>query len=132
MTSFTLTGVVGYKTDRYMIRNSPLKKEPLPVAMYALSGQIDVELNGLQVYQLYTLGSSFQFGANFQGATTIDPGGPGYKAGVQITLPSCMANGKTPNIAPDQVTMLQIPFDVLNDGVNTPATLVYTTLDTTD
>jgi hypothetical protein len=29
VTNFTLTGVVGYKTDRYFIRNSTLKKEPL-------------------------------------------------------------------------------------------------------
>jgi hypothetical protein len=132
ITNFTLTGVVGYKTDRYFIRSSTLKKEPLPVTLYKLSGQIDAEFNGLALYQLYNQGTFFSLSANFQGQTTIDAGPPVYKGGVLITLPNCSASGTTPDITPDQVTPISIPFDVLNDGISAPIQLVYTTLDTTD
>ena len=131
ITNFTLTGVVGYKTDRYFIRANTLKKEPLPVTLYSLSGQFDAEFNGLGIYQLYNQGTIFSLVANFQGATTIDAGPPVYKGGVQITLPACSASGTTPDITPDSITPISVPFDVLNDGTNQPVTLVYTTLDIT-
>jgi hypothetical protein len=129
VTHFELSGVVGYKTDRYGIRSSTLKKEPVPVKLYQLSGSITAEFNDRSLYDLFVAGTAVPITANWNGQTLIDAGGSGFYGGLKVTLPACVFNGNSPDVKGSDLQMIDLPFDVLNDGVNPQITLGYTTLD---
>jgi hypothetical protein len=98
--SIKLSGVVGYKTDRYFIRNNTLKKEPLPVKLYVLGGEITAEFTDLTLYNMFVNKTPAAIIANWNGPSIIDAGGPGYNAGVKVTAAVLHLQRHTPDVTP--------------------------------
>lgn len=124
--SFSLTGNAGLKTDRYFLRGSSTKKEPIPAALVDLSGQIEAEFEGLTAYNRFVNGTVASLSATWVGSTIEGA----FKYSLTVTLPAVRFDGTTPEVASADVVMLPLPFKALFDGSNEPVTIAYQTTDT--
>lgn len=132
VTDITLTYDPAIKNDRYFIRSSTLKKEPLPNAMIAFSGTIGMEFSDLVAYSRFTSGTLAAVTMTWTGALIETVAGPiSYFYQVILTLPQVRFDGTTPNIAGPDVVPISLPVKVLWDGTTSPS-LVYRTTDVAD
>jgi hypothetical protein len=126
VTSFSVKGDNGLKTDRYFIRDSTLKREQLPAQMVELSGQIASEFGGTTAYERFTEGTMASIEALWQGSTIEGS----FKYQVKVTLPKCRFDGETPNVGGPDILEQPLPFKALYDGTNEPITIEVQTTDT--
>lgn len=129
--NFSLAGDNGLKTDRYFLRNSSLKKEPLHNALTALTGAFEAEFTDLSAYNRYVTGTPAAVTLTFTGPQ-IEAVTPTYFSTLQITLPQVRFDGATPDVGGPDMINQPLPFKVTNDGTNQPITLLYRTTDTAD
>jgi hypothetical protein len=130
VTNITLTYDPGIKTDRYFLRTNTLKKEPVPNAMVAFTGTIDVEFASMGMYSLFQNATSVALTATWVGAQ-IEAVTPNYFYQVALTCPLVQLDGITPNVAGPDILTQSIPITVLWDGTTAPS-MVYRTTDTAD
>jgi hypothetical protein len=132
VTGITLTYDPALNTARYFVRNNTLKKEPLPNALIAFTGSIDMEFSDLVAYSRFTGGTLAAVTMTWTGALIESVASPGpYSYQVIMTLPQVRFDGTTPNVGGPDVLTMSMPIKVLWDGTTSP-TLVYRTTDTTD
>lgn len=124
--SISLTGNQGLKTDRYFLRGSTTKKEPIPIALVDLTGQLEAEFDGLTAYNRFVNGTVASLSATWVGSTIEGA----FKYSLTVTLPAVRFDGSTPEVASPDVVMLPLPFKALFDGSQEPVTIAYQTTDT--
>lgn len=126
VTKFSLKGDNKMKTDRHFL-GTALKKHPLVSDLCEITGSIEVEHGGLDLYALYQSGADVAFTASFVG--------PEFEAGhnfqLDIDIPAIQIDGETPNIEGPDVLMQSVPFTVVDNENDEPITLTYTTTDAT-
>lgn len=125
--SFTLSVDNAVATDRYFLRNSPLKREQYQAGMTEITGSLEMEFEDLTEYQRFLDGTEAEIELVCEGSEIET----GHNFGLTVTLPSCRFDGSTPQVGGPEILSLSLPFKVTNDGTNEPITLVYKTTDAT-
>lgn len=121
----------GLKQDRYFIRNSTLKKEPINNAFMSLGVQVEAEMESTAAYNLYVNGTNSSITATWVGAQ-IEAVTPTYFYQLSLTIPNVRFDGESPDVSGPDVVTQTMTGEVLYDGTNSPITAVYRTTDTTD
>lgn len=120
-----LKGTNGLKTDRYFINGSSLKSEPIAGELSEITGEIECEFNGLTDYNRFVNGTTAALVFTAEGSTIETT----HKFGLTSTLPAVRFDGDTPNVNGTDITMLSLPFKVLDNGTDPPVSLAYKTTD---
>lgn len=118
------------KTDRYFLRSSGLKKEPLPNDYYDVTGSIDVEFSTLTDYARFTSGTPCVFRIAFVGSLIE----AAIFRQVEIILTNVRFDGETPNVSGPDVLDHTLSFQMLQDAANPtfpPLVINSLTTDTT-
>lgn len=126
---FSLKGDNKIKTDRYFLRSSSLKKEPLPNDYYDVTGSMDVEFSTLVDYTRFTSGTPCVVRAQFIGSLIE---GSFFRM-VEIILTNVRFDGETPNVSGPDVLDHSLSFQMLQDAANPtfpPLIFNYFTTDT--
>jgi len=126
VTKFSLKGDNGLATDRYMIRSSTLKKNPLQANLIGITADIDVEFNTLTDYNRFANGTVAAFTATFVGS--IIEGAIPYQ--VVVTLPAVWVDGETPNVGGADILTHTLSLVATDDGTNPPITIAVQNADT--
>ncbi|MFF2406720.1 phage tail tube protein [Streptomyces sp. NPDC058092] len=119
--SFELTGDLGMKVDRRFLRGSSLKAKPVRAAVPTYEGTFKGEFgnDAVKLYEAFIAGKTASLAVTFEG---LNPG-----ADVTIECPAIQFTGDSPEASVDDVTVVELPFRVLDPGDGTPAiTLTYT------
>lgn len=128
VSEWTLNLPLPMKTDRYGLSTSGLKREPKINAYATGDGTIASEWTNTRLTDLFQSGAIVSMVANFQALTPIS--GVIYPR-FKVTVPSIGINGETPNIDGPDVLDQSIPFAILDNGTDAPATIEYTSVDLT-
>jgi len=124
-TSFEVTGDLGLKTDRYQLRGSNLKKQPVRAAIPSYEGTVEAEFQNTDLYDLFIAGTPVEITATWTGAliegTSFDT--------VTVTLPACQFNGDSPAVSLEDIATISLPFKVLDDGTNPAVTITVESAD---
>lgn len=126
-TKFSLKCNNGLKTDRFHLRGSTLKKEPVEAEKRDITGELMGDFESLTAYNRFTGGTVVAIVATWTKTTTYDTALP-YK--IVLTLNACRFDGETPAVGGPDVLEQPLPFKVLYDGTNSPVMLDYYTADT--
>lgn len=126
VTSFSLNGNNGLKTDRYHLRGATTKKEPVPAALVEMTGSITAEFDGLTPYNRFVNGTVASLSAVWTGSQIES----GQNYSLTVTLPAVRFDGETPEVGGPDVVMQALPYKVLFDGSQEPITIAYKTTDT--
>ena len=126
---FSVKGDNGLALDRRFIRNSGLKKQPIPADFTEIDVEFTVEFADLVAYNLFTAGTLGTFSAAFTGPlieTTLS-------YGATFTAPIIRIDGATPTVSGPDILELDIKARILHDPAVSadPITFVYRTVDTT-
>lgn len=125
--NISLSGDNGLATDRYFIRSSSLKKEPLQSSFTELTGSMEMEFEDLTAYERFVNGTEAEVVATFSG-TEIETS---YNYQVTVTLPAVRFDGGSPQVGGPEILTQPLSFKVLDDLTNEPITVQYQTTDTT-
>lgn len=132
LSSFSLSCSNNLKTDRYFLRNSSLKKEPLEdTEAREITGELGGEFENRVAYNRFVQGTEAALVALFEGATIAVVGGTTYRFGVQITCPRVRWDGGSPTAGGADVLEQPQEIKVLapTDG-SSPVSIRYRTTDT--
>lgn len=124
--SFRVTIPAPQKTERFFLRSSVLKKEPIPNAKREITGELEGEFEDLTAYNRFVNKNVVAIDATWTGA--LIEGSFNFK--LTVTMPACVFTGRTPSVGGTDVVMLPLGFEVLDDGTNQPITIVYDSTDT--
>jgi hypothetical protein len=116
------------KTDRYFVRPSTLKKEPLPNGFYEVAGSFDAEFTDMAAYNRFLSGALVPIVLTWTGAIIE----AALAFSLIVTMPNCRFDGDTPDVGGPDLVDYSLPFVALNDGVSQPITIVARNTDTTD
>lgn len=127
---FTLDVDNALKTDRFKLRGSTFKDEPIEADKRKVTGKLSGEFFNLTEYARFTGATSFAIVATWTKTTTYDVG-KAFR--LVVTLPACRYDpGGTPNVGGADVLTDEFPFVVLDNGSNAPVTIDYYTTDAAD
>lgn len=128
LTSVSFKGESGEKTDRYFIgATSPqLKKEPIAADELLITAEVESEFIDMTAYNRYRDGATAQIVGKWEG--DIIEGALKYH--VEVTIPVARTDGETPNVGGPDIVPQKLSFKALDDGTNSPITIVYRTTDT--
>lgn len=133
ITSFSVKGDNGLKTDRRYLRNSALKKEPVENGLRAITADLSLDFASVtqqdRVLAATASGAQAAVVLYCEGLTTIGSGTA--KPKVTITIPVLMFDGDTPTVGGPEVVPESLKGMALDDGTNSPVSIAYQTLDTT-
>lgn len=116
---FSLSAELAMKTDRRFLRGSALKKRPRRAAVPNIEGSVNVELDGLTLYDLHRAGTIVPITVTWTGTNIT----AGHNREVVLTLPACQLRGETPKAALEDMTTQAVPFKVLHNGTNPQMTI---------
>lgn len=119
VTSFKLSGDLGFKTDRRFLRGSALKKVPVRAALPQFTGELELEFADTTQYAKYVAGTIFSLTATWTGGLIV----AGHNFTVTVSAPACQFDGDTPEASLDDMTMATMPFRVLHNGTNPALTI---------
>lgn len=127
VSSFSLKGNNGLKTDRYFLRRSSLKKEPIEdTSPREFEVELGGEFEGLTAYNRFVLGTEAALTASFRGPLIE---GALY-SGLDVTLARVRWDGGTPTAdGPDVLEMTQT-CKVLAPASGEAVTFAYQSTDT--
>lgn len=123
-----ITGKNALKTDRYGLRTSTLKKEPIANGFVEVSGEITTEFESLTAYNRFVNGTQVAVVADWLGQTALEGS---IFAELKATMPVCRFDGTTPNLNGHDMLVQTLPFVALYDGSQEPITIDYVSLDAT-
>ena len=112
--------------ERYGL-GSVLRREPLTVGAWELTGDIDVEFENATDYPKYTAGTEVPLNITFTDTEEIDTGAP-FSIGFDI--PTIKFTGETPKIEGEGLIRQKLPYMVFDNGTDAPITVVQSTSDT--
>ncbi|MBD0712554.1 phage tail tube protein [Streptomyces sp. CBMA370] len=112
---FELTGDLGMKVDRRFLRGNPLKKKPVRAAVPTYEGSFEGEFTDatLPLYEDFLAGAVI--------GMTLDLAGLTAGTSVKVECPAIQFTGESPEASVDDVTVMNLPFRVLDPGDGTPA-----------
>lgn len=116
-------------TDRYKLRGSTLKDEPVESGKRNITGTLRGEFNALTAYNRFVNGTTAQIIATWTAVSTYDTAKP-FK--LVVTLPTCRFDGETPTVDDADILYVDLPFKVLDSGSGQPITVEYFTSDAAD
>lgn len=126
VTSFDLSADLGLKTDRYQLRSSNLKKQPVRGAVPTYEGTIEAEFQDTDLYDLFIAGAPVEIVATWTGDVIEGAN----SASLVVTLPACQFNGDSPAASLDDVAMISLPFKALDNGTDPTVTVAVVSTDT--
>lgn len=125
-TKFSVKCDNGLNTERFKLKSSILKDEPIEAARREITGVLDGEFESLTAYNRFVNGTVVGIIATWTAVSTYDTAKP-FK--LVVTLPACRFDGETPEVGGTDVIEQPLPFKVLDDGTNQPVTIEYYTSD---
>lgn len=124
---FSVKGSNKLKSDRFYMKGSNLKKEPIEKAMRDYTGSFSADFDGLTAYQRFLNGTHAAITATWTAVSTYDVAKP-YK--LVITIPSARFDGETPNSDGEDTLRQSLPFKAHDAGAGA-ITIDYYTSDAT-
>lgn len=125
VSSLTISGKRALKTDRRFLGDSR-KLTPIPNGRHEITIKVDVELDGVTLYNHVKSGDSIAFDAVFLGSNIEST----FDNKVHIVVPACQLDGDTPNLSGPDVIPLTLTLTLVDNGTDEPITLDYFTTDT--
>ncbi len=127
ITSFSLDGDLGMRTDRRFLTGSATKSQPKRASVPSYTGSMSAEFASLTDYNKYVNGTIFKLEFITTMSTAIE--------GVQypeftVTMPAVKFTGSTPVASLDDMTTIELPFTVLSNGSDAAVTITYQSTDT--
>jgi len=126
---FSIKGSTGLNQDRFFLRNSNLKKQPIAKDFYDITGSLEIELSSLTEYTRYVAGTTTSLTILVEGSTIEAITGETGKYGMKFTLPVVRFEGETPDLNGMDIVPVTLPFKALYDGTNPICTARYRTTD---
>lgn len=133
VTSFTFHGNNGLKTDRYFLRRSALKKEPVEdTSPRELTVELGGEFDGLTAYNRFVNGTEATLTANFRGSAIETVAGPlTYYFEANVDFARLRWDGGTPTAGGADILEQPQTCKVLAPAAGEAVTFRYRTTDTT-
>ena len=126
-TSFSLSGDLGMKTDRRFLKGSAVKGQPKRSSLPSYTGSISGEFATMGNYEKFVAGTTFKL--EFIAAMSTAIAGSYYPT-FAVTMPSCVFTGSTPTASLDDLSTIELPFTVLDNGSDAAVKIEYTSTDT--
>ncbi len=125
-TSFSLDGDLGMRTDRRFLAGSATKSQPKRSSVPSYTGNISAEFASLTDYNKFVNGTTFSINASWTGASIESP----WSYEFVVEIPVAKYTGSTPVASLDDLTVIDLPFIVLDGGSSAAVTMNYTSTDT--
>jgi hypothetical protein len=125
-TSFSLDGDLGMKTDRRFLAGSATKSQPKRASVPSYTGTISAEFANLTDYNRFINGTTFSINAAWNGAAIESP----WNYEFVVSIPVAKFTGSTPVASLDDLTVIDLPFTVLDGGSGAAMSFHYTSTDT--
>lgn len=126
LTSLKITQ--GMKDDRYFLGVGGTKGKPIPNALMAITGQLQVEWASMAAYNLFVSGAMSALVLDFEGPTIASP----YNEAIAFTAPAVQLRGESPQVSGPDVLQTNIPFNAyFDDATSKILQIDYISVDTT-
>ena len=125
-TSFSVEGDLGMRLDRRFLKGSATKSQPLRSSVPSYTGSIAAEFASLTDYNKFVAGTTFSINASWNGSSIVSP----YNYEIVVEIPVAKFTGSTPVASLDDLTVIDLPFIVLDGGSSAAMTINYTSTDT--
>ena len=112
--------------SRRFLAGSATKAQPKRSSVPSYTGTISAEFKSLDDYNKFINGTTFSISAAWNGATIESP----WAYEFVVELPVCKFTGSTPVASLDGLTVIDLPFTVLDGGSSAAVTMNYTSTDT--
>lgn len=132
--SFGLDGELAMKTDRHYLKGSALKSQPLRNGTPSYSGSVEMHYDnqGQERYANFIAGEIVPIVLTATQPQSIGSSGTN-KPKLTVTLPKCQFDGSTPKASTEDLTMIALPFKVLQDKSSNPdPAITFATVSTDD
>ena len=126
-TSFSIDGDLGAKTDRRFLAGSATKSQPKRSSVPSYTGTVSGEFASLTQYAAFVAGTTFKLEFICTKGTAIEGA---YYPFFHVTMPVCKWTGSTPVASLDDLTTIELPFTVLDNGTDAAVTITYLSTDT--
>lgn len=128
LTGITLSGSSNVKTDRYFLRRSSLKKEPIEdTAPREITAELNGEFEGLTAYNRFVNGTEAAIIASFRGPLIEGA----LFAGLDVTLARVRWDGGTPTAGGPDILEMPQTCKVLAPASGEAVTFAYQSTDVT-
>tara|TARA_Y100000310_G_scaffold198828_1_gene198814 strand:- start:458 stop:1441 length:984 start_codon:yes stop_codon:yes gene_type:complete len=126
-TSFSLDADLAMKTDRRFLKGSATKSQPKRNGVPSYTGTISGEFASLTQFAAFVAGTVFKLEFTVTGPTAIEGA---YYPMFKVTLQACKWTGSTPVASLDDMTTIELPFVVLDNGSAPAVVIEYQSTDT--
>ena len=126
-TSFSLDADLGMATSRRFLKGSAVKGQPLRNALPSYTGSLSGEFQTMGNYEKFVAGTLFKLEFIATMGTAI---AGSYYPLFHVTMPKCVFTGSTPTASLSELTTIELPFTVLDDGSNAAVKIEYQSTDT--
>jgi hypothetical protein len=126
-TSFSLDADLGMKTDRRFLKGSATKSQPKRSSVPSYTGSISGEFADLSDYTKFINGTTFKLEFLATMGTAI---AGAYYPLIHVTLPVCKFTGSTPVASISELSTIDLPFVVLDNGTDAAVQITYQSTDT--
>jgi len=127
MTSFSLDGDLGMKTDRRFLAGSATKSQPKRSSVPSYTGTMEAEFASLTDFNKYINGTVFKLEFIATMSTAIE--GVQYPS-FTVTMPAVKFTGSTPVASLDDMTTISLPFVCMDNGSSAAVEITYQSTDT--
>ncbi len=118
---------LGMKTDRRFLQGSATKGQPQRASVPAYSGNLTAEFSSLADYNNFVAGASHKVEIIATQGTAISGS---YYPYVHITCPAVRFEGSSPVASLDDLTTIELPFTILDNGSDAAVTVATMSTDT--
>lgn len=120
VTKWSAKGARGFKTDRRLIRGNPLKAAPKRAELPAYEGELEVEFDSqtLSLYEDFIAGKVLGLQVTYGGVTA--------GSGFTLAASAIQFTGESPEASLDDLTVMTLPFVILDSGTAPAVTVTYT------
>ena len=127
-----ITGVsidldLGMRTDRRFLKGSATKSQPRRASVPAYSGTLSAEFSSLSDYNNFVAGGSHKLEVIATQATAI---AGSYYPLAHLTMPAVRFEGSSPAASLDDLTTIELPFTILDNGSDAAFSITTQSTDT--
>ena len=112
--------------SRRFLAGSATKAQPKRSSVPSYTGTISAEFASLTDYERFTGGTTFSINASWTGATIESP----WAYEFVVSIPVAKFTGSTPVASLDDLTVIDMPFTILDGGSGAALSFFYTSTDT--
>ncbi|MDP2712309.1 MAG: phage tail tube protein [Solirubrobacteraceae bacterium] len=124
--SMTLDWAQGYRTDRWFLGSGGLKKRPIPNALQAVTGNLELEWFDTTAYALFRSGAKIAVSFDFANDVIEDD----YLEQIVFALSDVQLRGGSPGIQGPDVLAATVPYVAGDNGTDPPLQITYQSTDT--